>query len=70
MNSVPSITRFPSLGSMMPIYSAMALAVSKLSPVTIRIVMPAILHFLMASWTSGLAISLTPMIARHISSDF
>lgn len=70
MNSVPSITRFPSLGSMMPIYSAMALAVSKLSPVTIRIVMPAILHFLMASGTSGLAISFTPMIARHISSDF
>lgn len=28
-----------------PIYSAIALAVIKLSPVTIRIVMPAILHF-------------------------
>ena len=64
------MTMFPSSGSIIPISSAIALAVIRLSPVTIRIVIPAILHFFMASGTSGLAISFTPIIARHTSYDF
>lgn len=45
MKSTPYMTMLPSSGWMIPISSAMALAVIKLSPVTIRIVIPAILHF-------------------------
>jgi hypothetical protein len=47
----------------MPISLAMALAVMMLSPVTILTVIPAWWHFLMASGTSFLGISLTPIIA-------
>lgn len=45
MKSAPSMTTLPSPGWIIPIYYAMALAVMRLSPVTIRMVMPAILHF-------------------------
>lgn len=70
MKSIPSMTTLPSSGWIIPIYSAIALAVIKLSPVTILIVIPAILHFWIASGTSSLGTSLTPMIARHTNSDF
>lgn len=70
MKSAPYKAILSSPGLMIPIYSAIALAVIKLSPVTILIVIPAILHFWMASGTSYLGTSLTPIIPRHTSSDF
>lgn len=70
MKSVPSMTTLPSPGWIMPISSAMALAVMRLSPVTMRMVMPAILHFCMASGTSSLGTSFTPMIHKQISYCF
>jgi hypothetical protein len=54
----------------MPISSAMALAVIRLSPVTILTVIPAFLHFLIAYGTSGLGISFTPIIANSVKSLF
>lgn len=45
IKSAPSMTTLPSPVCMIPIYSAIALAVMRLSPVTILIVIPAILHF-------------------------
>lgn len=48
----------------------MAFAVIKLSPVTILTVTPALLHFLMASGTSGRAMSLTPIIVNKVNPDF
>ena len=49
---------------------AIALAVMMLSPVTIRTVIPAVLHLAMASGTSFRAISFTPMIAWRIKPSF
>lgn len=48
----------------------MALAVIRLSPVTILTVIPALLHLRIASGTSGLGISLTPMIVNKVNSFF
>lgn len=45
IKSTPYITMLPSLGWIIPISSAIALAVIRLSPVTILMVIPAILHF-------------------------
>lgn len=70
IKSVPYITKLPSSGDIIPIYYAIAFAVIKLSPVTILIVIPAILHFWIASGTYYLGTSLTPMIAIQISYDF
>lgn len=54
----------------MPISSAIALAVNRLSPVTILTVIPAFLHFLIAYGTSGLGISFTPIIVKSVKSLF
>lgn len=70
IKSAPYIAMLPSPGFIIPISSAIALAVIKLSPVTILIVIPAILHFWIASGTSSLGTSLTPIIPNNISSDF
>lgn len=70
IKSIPYITILLSPGWIIPISQAIALAVIKLSPVTIRIVIPAILHFCIASGTYYLGTSLTPIIPRHINSDF
>ncbi len=51
----------------MPIYSAIAFAVIRLSPVTILTVIPALLHLRIASGTSGLGISLTPIIVNKVN---
>lgn len=67
INYDPYMAMLPSPGWMIPIYSAIALAVIKLSPVTIRIVIPAILHFCIASGTYSLGTSLTPIIPRQTS---
>lgn len=67
INYAPYIAILPSPGKIIPIYSAIALAVIKLSPVTIRMVIPAILHFWIASGTYSLGTSFTPIIPRHIS---
>lgn len=56
LNSRPSMHRKSSPGCMMPHLVAMARAVLMLSPVTIRTVIPARWHFLMASgtcWENG-----------------
>jgi len=63
-----AIKSYPYLVS--PIYLAIALAVIMLSPVTILTVIPARLHFLIASGTSFLGISLTPRIAKSIILSF
>jgi hypothetical protein len=55
---------------MIPISSAIAFAVIRLSPVTILTVIPAILHFLIAYGTSGLGISLTPIIVNNVNPRF
>lgn len=70
INYEPYITTLPSPAWMIPIYYAIALAVIRLSPVTIRIVIPAILHFWIASGTYYLGTSLTPIIHKHISYCF
>ena len=54
------------LGVIIPIYFAIATAVIKLSPVTILILIPALLHWEIALETSGLGRSLTPNIASKI----
>ena len=53
-----------------PIYLAIALAVIILSPVTIRTVIPARWHLLIAEGTSFLGISLTPIIAIKFTDFF
>ena len=53
-----------------PISLAMALAVMRLSPVTMRTVIPAIWHWRMASETSFLGLSLTPMTANNVIPNF
>lgn len=71
IKSLPYITKLVvSLWEIMPIYSAIALAVIKLSPVTIRTVIPAFLHLFIAYGTSGLGISLTPIIHNKVKSLF
>ncbi len=52
----------------MPISLAMAVAVIILSPVTILTLIPALWHLPMASYTSFLGISLTPMIQSMMRS--
>lgn len=59
-----------SFGLIIPISSAMALAVIKLSPVTILTVIPAILHLRIAYGTSGRAISFTPIMHSKTYPDF
>jgi len=59
-----------SFGWIIPISSAIALAVIKLSPVTILTVIPAFLHFLMASGTYGLGMSFTPIIVKRTKPVF
>ena len=49
---------------------AIAFAVTMLSPVTILTVIPAPWHFLMASGTSFLGSSLTPIIAIKVMLSF
>lgn len=51
LNSLPSSMRKSSVGFRMPHLTAMDRAVFTLSPVTMRTVMPAFWHFLMASGT-------------------
>lgn len=51
-----------------PISLAIAVAVIILSPVTILTLIPALWHLLMASSTSFLGISLTPMIQSMMRS--
>lgn len=51
LNSFPSMHKNSSPGSNMPHLEAMARAVLMLSPVTMRTVIPALWHFLMASGT-------------------
>lgn len=71
MKSLPYITKdYVSFGDIIPIYSAIAFAVIKLSPVTILTVIPATLHFRMAYGTSGLGISLTPIIVKRTNPCF
>ena len=53
-----------------PTSLAIALAVTILSPVTILTLIPALWHLAIASGTSGLAISWTPIIAKRIKSFF
>jgi len=53
-----------------PTYRAIALAVIKLSPVTILTFIPAFLHFYIASGTSGLGTSFTPKIANNMKLFF
>ena len=55
---------------MIPTSLAIAFAVIMLSPVTILTVIPAPLHFRIASGTSGLGISLTPMIVSSVNPVF
>ena len=52
-----------------PISRAIAFAVIMLSPVTILTVIPAIWHFFMASGTSFLGLSLTPITASKVIPD-
>ena len=61
MNSVPSITTLSSFYLIIPTSLAIAVAVTMLSPVTIRTFMPALWHFSMAEYTSFLGMSLTPI---------
>jgi len=56
-------------GLIMPHSIAIALAVSKLSPVTILTLTPAYLHFAMAPGTSCLRISFIPKRAIMVSPD-
>lgn len=70
LKSGPSIEIKSSPSLVSPIYFAIALAVIILSPVTILTVIPALLHFLIASGTSFLGMSLTPMIARSMMFSF
>ena len=55
---------------MIPTSLAIALAVTMLSPVTILTVIPAPWHFLIASGTSFLGSSLTPIIAINVILSF
>lgn len=70
MNSAPSRTSSFSSSLSRFISLAMAFAVIKLSPVTIRTFIPATLHFYIASGTSFRNTSFTPINARQVSSDF
>lgn len=71
MKSFPSITKALSSSlAIIPIYSAMALAVTKLSPVTILTVIPAFLQSLIDSSTYGLGTSLTPIIINKVNPSF
>ncbi len=61
MKSIPFMTIESLLsGLIIPHSSAIALAVNKLSPVTIRTLTPAVLHLAIADGTSYLSISLIP----------
>jgi hypothetical protein len=51
---------------MIPTCLAIAFAVIRLSPVTILTVIPALWHFLIASGTYFLGISITPKIATTV----
>ena len=69
MKSIPFITNeFLLLGSTMPHSIAIALAVSRLSPVTILTRTPAYLHMAIAPGTSSLRISFMPSSASMVKS--
>ena len=71
MKSFPYMTKASVLSDeMIPIYSAIAFAVIKLSPVTILTIIPAPLHFRIASGTSGLGTSLTPIMVIKVNPVF
>lgn len=70
LKSMPSITKQSEFSVIMPTSFAIARAVMMLSPVTIRTVIPARWHFLIASGTSFLGMSCTPRIAIAIKFDF
>ena len=70
MNSDPYIIKLSSPYLMIPTYLAIALAVIRLSPVTILTLIPALLHCLIASGTSYLGISLTPTRLITTNYDF
>lgn len=55
---------------MIPTYDAIALALILLSPVTIRVFIPALRHFFIASYTYGRGISLIPSMAIKIKPFF
>ena len=69
LNSAPYITNWSLLVSN-PISLAIAFAVMRLSPVTIRTVIPAMWHFLIASGTSARGLSLTPTTAIRVIFSF
>lgn len=70
LKSGPSIAIKSSPSLVSPIYLAIAFAVIMLSPVTILTVIAALLDFLIASGTSFLGISFTPIIAKRIICSF
>ena len=70
INYDPSITMLLSPSFIMPTSLAMARAVIILSPVTILTFIPALWHFMIASGTSFLGRSRTPIIDSKMSSDF
>jgi hypothetical protein len=66
MKSTPSITKLPSPSFRIPTSLAMAVAVMRLSPVTIRTVIPALWHLAMASGTYLRGMSLTPAMQSSV----